>query len=70
MKILFADDENNMRILVTDFLEREGYEVVTAKNGAEAVDAFYDNKGISLIILDVMMPELDGWEALEEIRKE
>ena len=69
MKILFADDERNMRILVSDFLEKEGYEVITAENGKDALEKFWNNNDFSLVILDVMMPSMDGWEVLEEIRK-
>ena len=70
MKVLFADDEANMRVLVSDFLEREGYEVITARNGEEALDYFYGNQSLSLLILDVMMPGLNGWEVLQEVRRE
>lgn len=69
IKILVADDEMRMRKLVRDFLVRQGYEVVEAENGAAALDIFYEDKSISLIILDVMMPEIDGWQVLREIRE-
>lgn len=67
-KILIADDEPKMRILVGDFLKNEGYEVLEAANGEEALDIFYENKDIHLVILDVMMPKINGWEVCEEIR--
>ena len=70
IKILVVDDESRMRKLVRDFLEREGYEVLEAGNGMEAMDIFYENKDLSLLILDVMMPKMDGWEVCREIRKE
>ena len=68
-KILVVDDETRMRKLVSDFLVREGYEVLEAANGEEAMDLFYADKEIVLIILDVMMPKMDGWQALREIRE-
>ena len=70
IKILVVDDESRMRKLVRDFLEREGYEVLEAGNGMEAMDIFYENKDLSLLILDVMMAKMDGWEVCREIRKE
>ena len=70
IKILVADDESRMRKLVHDFLIRDGYEVVEAADGLEALDAFYQDKDIALAILDVMMPGADGWTVLKEIRKE
>ncbi len=69
-KILIADDESRMRKLLRDFLERDGYDVVEASDGKEAVEIFKKNKDISLIILDVMMPKMDGWEACRCIREE
>ena len=69
MKILFADDERNMRILVADFLEMEGYKVLLAVDGEEALQKFYENLDLSLIILDIMMPRMSGIEVLEEIRE-
>ena len=69
IKILVVDDETRMRKLVKDFLVREGYTVLEAENGEEAMDIFYEDKNISLIILDVMMPKMDGWEVLREIRE-
>ena len=69
-KILVVDDESRMRKLVRDFLEREGYAVLEAGDGMEAMDIFYEEKDIALIILDVMMPHMDGWQTCREIRKE
>ena len=61
-KILIVDDESRMRKLVKDFLERDGFTVLEAGDGLEAMDVFYDNKDIALLILDVMMPKMDGWQ--------
>lgn len=69
LKILVVDDESRMRKLVTDFLERENFEVLEAANGEEAIDIFGSENDIALIILDVMMPKVDGWQVCEEIRK-
>ena len=68
-KILVVDDESRMRKLVRDFLVRQNYEVLEAGDGEEAVDVFFANKDIALVILDVMMPKMDGWEVCREIRK-
>lgn len=68
-KILVVDDESRMRKLVKDFLTREGYSVLEAGDGAEAMDMFYGDKGIDLVILDVMMPKMDGWQVCREIRE-
>lgn len=68
LKILVVDDESRMRKLVRDFLTRKNYEVLEAGDGVEAVDVFLENKDVALIILDVMMPRMDGWEVCEEIR--
>ena len=68
IKILVVDDESRMRKLVKDFLIRKDYAVLEAANGEEAVDVFIENKDIALIILDVMMPKMDGWQACKEIR--
>ena len=68
-KILVVDDEARMRKLVADFLVREGYEVLEAGDGEKAMDIFYAEKDIALIILDVMMPRMDGWQVLREIRE-
>lgn len=69
IKILVVDDEARMRKLVKDFLVKDGFEVLEAANGEEAVDIFFDEKNIELIILDVMMPRLDGWGVCREIRQ-
>lgn len=69
LKILVVDDESRMRKLVSDFLIKAGYEVEEAGDGMEAIDKFFADKSISLIILDVMMPKMDGWEVCREIRK-
>ena len=69
IKILVVDDECRMRKLVNDFLTKEGYEVLEACDGAEALDIFYADKDISLLILDVMMPNVDGWQVCKEIRQ-
>ena len=69
IKVLIADDESRMRKLVKDFLTREGYEVLEAADGAEALDPFYSDKDISLLILDVMMPNVNGLEVLKEVRE-
>ena len=68
VKILVVDDEARMRKLVKDFLTKSGYSVIEASNGSEAMDKFYEIKDIALIILDVMMPQMDGWEVCREIR--
>ena len=68
-KILVVDDESRMRKLVHDFLAKNDYEVVEAENGEEAVDMFFAQKDIELIILDVMMPKMDGWQVCREIRQ-
>ena len=69
IKILVVDDESRMRKLVKDFLGREGYQVLEAGDGLEAMEAFYAEKDIALIILDVMMPKMDGWEVCKTIRR-
>lgn len=68
--ILVVDDEFRMRKILNDFLTKSGYCVMEASDGKEALNIFYSNKNLDLIILDVMMPKLDGWEVLKEIRKE
>ncbi|ADG83477.1 response regulator transcription factor [Thermincola potens] len=68
-KILIADDEARMRKLVADFLKKEGYAIIEAADGRQALDLFYGNNDIDLIILDVMMPGYDGWTVCREIRK-
>ncbi len=70
VKILVVDDESRMRKLVKDFLVKSGYEVLEAENGEKAIDIFMEHKNISLIVLDVMMPVMDGWEVCKEIRKD
>ena len=69
LKILVVDDEARMRKLVKDFLSVKGFTVLEASNGEEAVDLFFEQKDIALIILDVMMPKMDGWETCRTIRK-
>ncbi len=69
IKILVVDDESRMRKLVRDFLEREGFCVLEAEDGLQAMEIFYDNKDISLLILDVMMPRMDGWQVCREVRQ-
>lgn len=69
LKILVVDDETRMRKLVRDFLVKQDYEVLEAGDGEEAVGIFYEKKDIALIILDVMMPKMDGWEVCREIRQ-
>ena len=69
LKILVVDDESRMRKLVKDFLVKKNFEVLEAADGEEAIDLFYSDKNIALIILDVMMPRMDGWEVCREIRK-
>lgn len=68
-RILVVDDESRMRKLVKDFLVRREFEVLEAGDGEEAVDRFFQEKEIALIILDVMMPKMDGWEVCRTIRK-
>lgn len=67
-KILVVDDEARMRKLVKDFLTIKGYQVIEAGDGEEAVEIFFRQKDIALILLDVMMPKMDGWEVLKTIR--
>ena len=69
LKILVVDDESRMRKLVKGFLTKKNFQVLEAGNGEEAMDIFYEEKDIALIILDVMMPKMDGWEVCREIRK-
>lgn len=70
LKILVVDDESRMRKLVRDFLVKSGYTVLEADNGEAAIDTFMENKDIALIVLDVMMPKMDGWEVCRELRKD
>ncbi len=67
-KILVVDDESRMRKLVRDFLIRSNYEVIEAEDGAQALDLFFEDQTIALVILDVMMPKMDGWQVCKEIR--
>lgn len=68
-KILVVDDESRMRRLIRDFLEAEGYEVLEAADGVKALDLYYEDRTIALLILDVMMPKMDGWQVCREIRQ-
>ena len=69
IKILVVDDESRMRKLIKDFLEREGYQILEASDGIEAMELFYENRDIALMILDVMMPRMDGWAVCREVRQ-
>lgn len=69
LKVLVVDDEERMRKLISDFLKIKGYETVEASDGEEAIDVFFADKEITLIILDVMMPKMDGWEVLKTVRE-
>ena len=69
LKILVVDDEARMRKLVKDFLVKSNYDVIEAEDGSQALDIFFEQKDIALIILDVMMPKMDGWEVCREIRQ-
>lgn len=69
IKILIVDDESRMRKLIKDFLSKEGYHILEAADGVEALDVFYESQDIALMILDVMMPRLDGWAVCKEVRK-
>lgn len=69
LTILVVDDESRMRKLVKDFLIRKNFNVIEAQDGEEALEIFFDNNNISLIILDIMMPKVDGWEVCREIRE-
>lgn len=68
LKILVVDDESRMRKLVRDFLVKSNYQVLEAEDGEQALDLFFAHKDISLIVLDVMMPKMDGWQVCREIR--
>ena len=70
LKILVVDDESRRRKLVRDFLVKKGYEVMEAQDGEEALEVFYSEPKIALILLDVMMPKMDGWEVCKQIRKQ
>lgn len=69
LKVLVVDDESRMRKLVRDFLTKSRYEVLEAENGEVAVDIFFEQQDIALLILDVMMPKMDGWQVCREIRQ-
>lgn len=69
LKIMVVDDESRMRKLVRDFLVRQDFEVIEAENGEQALDLFYADKEIALIILDIMMPKINGWDVCREIRE-
>ena len=69
LKVMVVDDESRMRKLVKDFLGKRGFDVIEAENGEEAVDLFFEKNDIALIILDVMMPKMDGWQVCREIRQ-
>lgn len=69
LKVLVVDDESRMRKLVKDFLSKKNFEVLEAENGEQAVDIYFESKEIALIILDVMMPKMDGWQVCREIRQ-
>ena len=68
-KILVVDDESRIRKIIRDFLVREGYVVCEAEDGEAALDSFCSNNDIDLIIMDVMMPKMDGWQLCKEVRK-
>lgn len=68
-RILIVDDESRMRKLVRDFLVRSNFDVVEAENGEQAVEIFFEDKNIDLIVLDVMMPRMDGWQTCRQIRE-
>lgn len=68
LKILVVDDETRMRKLVGDFLKKNGYQVIEAADGSAALDIFFEQQDIALIILDVMMPKMDGWQVCKELR--
>lgn len=69
LKILVVDDESRMRKLVKDFLVKQNFDVIEAEDGAKALETFFTTKDIALIILDVMMPKVDGWQVCREIRE-
>ena len=70
LRILVVDDESRMRKLVKDFLIKYNYDVIEAEDGSQALDLFYKDKEIALIILDVMMPKMNGWQVCKEIREQ
>ncbi len=69
LKILVVDDESRMRKLVRDFLVKQDFEVLEAGDGEAALDVFYQEKNIAMMILDVMMPKMNGWEVCREVRE-
>lgn len=69
LKILVVDDETRMRKLVGDFLKKSGYQVLEAADGSAALDIFFEQNDIALVILDIMMPKMDGWQVCKEIRQ-
>ena len=69
LKILVVDDESRMRKLVRDFLTKNNFEVLEAEDGEQAVDIFFEQRDIALIVLDVMMPKMDGWQVCREVRQ-
>ena len=69
LKVMVVDDESRMRKLVRDFLVRQDFDVIEAGDGEQAVDLFFEEKDIALIILDVMMPKMDGWQVCREVRE-
>ena len=69
LKILVVDDETRMRKLVGDFLKKSGYQVVEAADGSAALDIFFEQNDIALVILDVMLPKMDGWKVCKERRQ-
>ena len=69
-KVLIADDEPRIRHLVCDFLKKSGYDTVEAEDGAQALEQFEKNPDTALIILDVMMPEVNGWDVCKKIREQ
>lgn len=68
-KILIADDESRMRKLIKDFLTMKNYAIIEAENGEQAVEIFFADKNIDMVILDVMMPKMDGYQACRMIRE-
>lgn len=69
LKILVVDDESRMRKLVSDFLKKKGFSVLEAADGEEAIDIFFSDNSINLLILDIMMPKMNGLEVVKEVRK-
>lgn len=68
IKILVVDDEMRIRKLVGDFLKKSGYQVIEASDGSMALDIYYEQQDIALVILDIMMPKMDGWQVCKELR--